>query len=60
LPGASVICIYGLDEAALVGCTLPQLNGATVIALPGGHHFDNNATALGDRVIAALKAKGLP
>ena len=60
LPAASIVCIYGQDEAALVGCTLPQLNGAAIVALPGGHHFDNNANTLGDRVIAALKAKGLP
>ncbi len=60
LPGGSVICIYGHDEAAEAGCTLPQLTGASLIELPGGHHFDNDAKALGDRVIAALKAKGLP
>lgn len=60
LPAASVICIYGRDEAAEAGCTLPQLSGATLIELPGGHHFDNDNKALGDRVVAALKAKGLP
>jgi len=60
LPGNSVICIYGLDEATYAGCTLPQLTGADVIALNGGHHFENDAKALGDRVTVALKAKGLP
>ena len=39
---------------------MTAMNGATLIARPGGHHFDNNATTLGDHVVAALKAKGLP
>ena len=60
MPAGAVICIYGQDEAAVAGCTLPQMNGATLIELPGGHHFDYDAKKLGDRVIAALKAKGLP
>lgn len=60
LPPASVICVYGHDEAAEAGCTLPELQTAVSIELPGGHHFDYNPKELGDRVISALKAKGLP
>lgn len=60
LPVTSVVCVYGHDEAGEAGCTLPELKGAVSIELPGGHHFDNNPKELGDRVIAALKAMGLP
>lgn len=60
LPVASVICVYGRDEADEAACTLPELKGAVSIEMPGGHHFDNNPKELGDRVIVALKAKGLP
>ena len=60
LPIASVVCVYGHDEAAEAGCTLPELKNAVSIELPGGHHFDNNPKELGDRVIGALKAMGLP
>jgi len=60
LPGAASICVYGLAEAGSAGCSLPQLSGATSIALPGGHHFENNGKDMSDQVMAALKAKGLP
>ncbi len=60
LPAAAAICVYGLAEAASAGCTLSQLSGANSIALPGGHHFENNGKDMSDQVMAALKAKGLP
>lgn len=60
LPAEELICIYGKEEAADTGCTLPQLAKATNIALPGGHHFDNDFKRLGDHVVAALKPKVAP
>ena len=60
LPAAAAVCVYGQDEANSAACTLPQMSSANLIVLPGGHHFGNNAKELGDRVMASLKAKGLP
>jgi type IV secretory pathway VirJ component len=60
LPVKSVICVYGHDEAAEAGCTLPELKDAVNIELPGGHHFDYNPRELGDRVVSALTVMGLP
>ena len=60
LPVKSVICVYGHDEAGEAGCTLPELQNAVNIERPGGHHFDYNGKELGDHIIAALKAMGLP
>ncbi|WP_339487377.1 virulence factor family protein [Pseudomonas sp. EL_65y_Pfl2_R95] len=56
LPAAKVLCVYGVEEAATSGCTLPGLPGE-VVKLPGGHHYDGNYPALAERLIAAIKQR---
>jgi type IV secretory pathway VirJ component len=44
LPMNRVLCIYGAEERASdnTACTLPELDRATRIERPGGHHFDGD------------------
>ncbi|UXY51649.1 virulence factor family protein [Pseudomonas tohonis] len=53
LPAAKVLCVYGKEEASESGCTQPGAPGE-VLALPGGHHYDENYPALAERLVAAI------
>ncbi|WP_133710583.1 MULTISPECIES: AcvB/VirJ family lysyl-phosphatidylglycerol hydrolase [unclassified Rhizobium] len=52
-----VQCIYGKDDDEDVAC--PKLNGtgAEVIAMDGGHHFDDDYEALANHIIDGLKSR---
>ena len=56
LPPARVLCVYGREEAGESGCTDPAYQGER-LALPGGHHFDENYPALAERLIRAIRAR---
>ncbi|PAU52066.1 virulence factor family protein [Pseudomonas sp. PIC25] len=56
LPPARVLCVYGREEAGESGCTDPAYQGER-LALPGGHHFDENYAALAERLIRAIRAR---
>lgn len=56
LPAAKVFCVYGREDAESSGCTLPQAPGEK-LALPGGHHFDENYPVLAERLVQAIKAR---
>lgn len=50
-----IVCVYGTDETDVSAC--PKLTGhATVIPLPGGHHFDGDYDRLADLVLAHVDA----
>lgn len=53
LPPEKVLCVYGKDEAKDSGCTQPGAIGE-VLALPGGHHYDENYPALAERLVKAI------
>ncbi|MDW3710362.1 MULTISPECIES: virulence factor family protein [unclassified Pseudomonas] len=53
LPAEKVLCVYGKEEAGESGCTQPGAPGE-VLALPGGHHYDENYPALAERLVAAI------
>ncbi|MDU9413863.1 virulence factor family protein [Pseudomonas sp. zfem005] len=53
LPAEKVLCVYGKEEASESGCTQPGAPGE-VLALPGGHHYDENYPALAERLVAAI------
>jgi len=59
LPKSKVMCFYGVDEAERgeTACTAPELDGATRIARPGGHHFDGNYQIIADAILARLKGR---
>ncbi len=56
LPAAKVLCVYGVEEKAETGCTLPELSGQP-LQLPGGHHYDQDYPALAKRLVDAIKAR---
>jgi type IV secretory pathway VirJ component len=54
LPKARVTCLYGEDETKRTGCTLPEMAGADVVEMPGGHHFAGDVNALASLVLTAI------
>jgi type IV secretory pathway VirJ component len=50
LHGLRVLCIYGTDETDSACRQLPR-DLATVIALPGGHHFDGAYDEIARRIL---------
>lgn len=59
IPEHKLFCVYGLDEQAESGCTQAEFKGE-VLALPGGHHFDQNYEALAERLMAVIRARQTP
>ena len=49
-----VVCIYGANEEDSLCPLLQGRARRTVIQLPGGHHFDGDYAALGQRVLDAV------
>lgn len=56
IPERKLFCVYGLEEQAESGCTQAEFKGE-VLALPGGHHFDQNYEALAERLMAVIRAR---
>jgi type IV secretory pathway VirJ component len=54
IPKNKLACIYPAAERAVSGCTLPSIDGALVIELPGDHDFDDDAAAVSAAVEAAF------
>ena len=54
LPGARTLCVYGDDEADTSGCTAVAVPHMTVLAKPGGHHFDEDYVTLGRQILDAF------
>jgi type IV secretory pathway VirJ component len=56
LPVTKVMCFYGKAEQddGNTACTLPELNGATLIERPGGHHLDGNYDAMVRDILARV------
>ena len=57
LPKEKTVCFYGTAEAKAgeTACVAPQLNGATVVERPGGHHFDGKYEPVADMILERLK-----
>ncbi|MEK1904285.1 MAG: AcvB/VirJ family lysyl-phosphatidylglycerol hydrolase, partial [Pseudomonas sp.] len=56
LPSAKLLCVYGSEEAAESGCTLPNAPGE-LLQLPGGHHYDGNYPALAERLLQGIRQR---
>jgi type IV secretory pathway VirJ component len=56
LPAHKLYCVYGLDEKDDSGCTQDLAIGET-LALPGGHHFDENYEALAEKLMEAIRQR---
>ncbi len=51
MAGASVLCLYGAEEADSP-CRKLTAPGVTAVALSGGHHFDGDYGALAQQILA--------
>jgi len=52
-----VQCIYGTDDDDEVACPDMKDSGASVVELPGDHHFDENYDLLTKTIVDALKSR---
>jgi type IV secretory pathway VirJ component len=57
LPADRVQCIYGTDEKDKTGCLSFASPPAQIIGIKGAHHFDEDYSALADRIYARLPAQ---
>jgi len=55
LPAKQVLCIYGEEEDDSA-CLSPSLANLAKIKTTGGHHFDGDYEALGQKMLDQLKA----
>ena len=56
LPPAITLCIHGQEEEDS-GCKSPHLAKESVLALPGGHHFDSDYEGLTGVILAAFQRR---
>lgn len=56
IPQQKLLCVYGVADKAISGCTLPEAREQN-LQLAGGHHFDENYPALAARLISAIQAR---
>lgn len=62
LPKSKVLCFYGIEEkeGGETACVFPELEGATRVERPGGHHFDGNYEVIADEILKRLKTAARP
>jgi type IV secretory pathway VirJ component len=58
MPKDRLMCVYSVDEekAGSTACTLPELDGATRIAMTGGHHFGGAYQEIAQMILHRLNA----
>ena len=59
IPGNKILCIIGQEEKADAVCADQSIPGATLMELPGGHHFDQDYPKLAKRIIEIYHQVGL-
>lgn len=60
IPLDRVVCVYGEEEND-TACTAPELKGADLMKLSGGHHFDENYEPIAAALLDKMRARaGLP
>jgi len=52
-----VQCVYGTDDDEDVACPDLKGTGAEVIAMTGGHHFDDDYETLSKKIIEGVKSR---
>jgi type IV secretory pathway VirJ component len=53
LRGSKLLCVYGTGETDSACRELPSDLGATMVAMPGGHHFDGAYQEVARRILQA-------
>lgn len=59
IPKQKILCIYGLEEKAETACTGLANTNATLLELPGGHHFDQDYPKLTGKMLDVYRRHGI-
>ncbi|MGD0960366.1 MAG: AcvB/VirJ family lysyl-phosphatidylglycerol hydrolase [Methylomonas sp.] len=59
LPKQKILCVYGREEKAETACQLLKNSAATLLELPGGHHFDEDYPKLTRLLLDVYKQHGI-
>lgn len=51
MPKQKILCVYGVEEKTETACTGLTNTGATLLELPGGHHFDQDYPKLTGQIL---------
>lgn len=59
IPKQKILCIYGKDEKAETACTALTNSDASILELPGGHHFDQDYPKLTRQILEVYRQHGI-
>lgn len=59
IPKNKLLCIYGKEEKTETSCTTLQNTEATILELPGGHHFDQDYPKLTRQILDVYRQHGI-
>jgi len=59
LPKQKILCVYGKDEKAETACTALINSDASILELPGGHHFDQDYPKLTRQILDVYQRHGI-
>ena len=59
MPKRKILCIYGRDEKTETACTTLANSDATILELPGGHHFDEDYPKLTRLILDSYRQHGI-
>lgn len=60
IPAGKLLCIYGKEEQTETACTsLQNSQDASILELPGGHHFDEDYPKLTGKILGVYKSHGI-
>lgn len=59
MPKSKILCVYGKDEKNETACTGLANSDATILELPGGHHFDQDYPKLTKKILDVYRRHGI-
>jgi type IV secretory pathway VirJ component len=59
IPKEKILCVYGIEEKAETACTGLLNSAATILELPGGHHFDQDYPKLTRQILDVYRQHGI-
>jgi type IV secretory pathway VirJ component len=59
LPKQKILCVYGQEEKTETACTGLAGSAATLLELPGGHHFDQDYPKLTSKILDVYRQHGI-
>lgn len=59
IPKQRILCVYGREEKAETACTSLANTEATILELPGGHHFDADYPKLTRQILDVYRQHGI-